>query len=188
MSAAGACTKNLYEVNRAPTLCEFLTQVISNSIMSNISFRKFNLSDQAKIQAWPPYPPEFAELDYALRSNGWLAEFRDKPDANIYIAEQNQKIVAFSLLAKTATAEAEFRIAVRPDNIGRGIGRIFTSLTLEEGISKINLSRIHLIARKNNARAIGLYKQLGFRECGDCVKTANHKTVQFLMMEFLNLK
>jgi diamine N-acetyltransferase len=188
MSAAGACTKNLYEVNRAPTLCEFLTQVISNPIMPNIRFRKFRLSDQAEIQAWPPYPPEFAELDYALRSNGWLAEFRDRPDASIYIAEQNLEIVAFSLLAKTSPAEAEFRIAVHPDKIGRDIGRIFTSLTLEEGVSKTHLSRIHLIVRKNNARAISLYKQLGFRECGDCVKTVNRKTVQFLMMEFLNLK
>ena len=156
--------------------------------MPNIKLRKYRPADQAVIQNWPAYPAEFAELDYALRSNGWLAEFRDKPDADIYIAEQNLEIVAFSLLAKTAPAEAEFRIAVHPDKIGRGIGRIFTSLTLEEGISTINLSRIHLIVRKNNARAIGLYKQLGFRESGDCVKTINHKTVQFLMMEFLNLK
>jgi hypothetical protein len=37
MSAAGACTTNLYEVNRAPTLCEFLTQDTS---MTRIEFAK----------------------------------------------------------------------------------------------------------------------------------------------------
>lgn len=148
-----------------------------------LKLRLIERSDLSTIQNWPAYPPEFAELDYALRENGWLAEFHGKPNASIYISEQNLEIVAFSILAKTAPAEAEFRIAVHPDKVGHGIGKTATLMTLQEGFSKICLSRIHLIVRMNNSRAINLYKQLGFSECGYCIKIVNRNAVHFLMMD-----
>lgn len=148
-----------------------------------LKLRTIEKSDLATIQNWPPYPPEFAELDYALRNNGWLAEFRDQPDTSIYTIEQDGEIVAFTILAKTAQSEAEFRIALRADKIGLGLGQATTSMTLEEGFSKSGLTRIHLIVRINNPRAISLYKRLGFREYGTCVKLIDAKPVDFLQMD-----
>lgn len=46
-----------------------------------IKLRPLAADDVAAIQNWPPYPPDFEDLDYALRSNGWLAEHQNKPDA-----------------------------------------------------------------------------------------------------------
>lgn len=141
--------------------------------------------DITLIQHWPTYPPEFEELDYALRNNGWLTEYRNIPNTKIYIAEQAGETVAFSILSKTGGTEAEFRIALRADKLGHGLGKIITSMTLAKGFTEIALSRIHLIVRKNNSRAIRLYKRLGFNENGDCWKNINGKQVNFLVMEIL---
>jgi RimJ/RimL family protein N-acetyltransferase len=150
--------------------------------MSIITLRRFDSSDLIKIHQWPAYPPEFDELDYALRENGWLAEFHDKPEAQIYVAEQAKEIIAFSLLAKTGKAEAEFRIALRADHIGHGLGKTITAMTLHEGFSTMNLSRINLIVRKNNPRAISLYHQIGFKTYSTCEKTVNGKPTSFWEM------
>ena len=139
--------------------------------------------DVAVIQNWPSYPPEFVELDYALRSNGWLAEYRQKPGTWIYVAKQYEEIVAFTILSKTGEACAEFRIALRADKLGQGLGKIIACMTLCKGFDEIGLTRIHLIVRKNNARAAHLYRQLGFVEQGEVLKTINHKQVKFIAME-----
>jgi diamine N-acetyltransferase len=153
--------------------------------MPDINYRKFKPPDQAAIQQWPPYPREFAGLDYALRSNGWLDEFHESADTAIYIAEQDNEIIAFTLLAKTAPDAAEFRIAVRADKLGTGIGKSFTNFTLLTGYTKLGLSRIHLVVRKNNPRAIRLYKQAGFYLDGECIKTVNGESVDFWVMAML---
>lgn len=150
--------------------------------MPMITIRKLQPSDLAEIHNWPAYPPEFAELDYALRENGWLAEFHDKPGAQLYVAELAGEVIAFSLLATTGASEGEFRIALRADNIGHGMGKAITGMTLNEGFSTMKLSRINLIVRKNNPRAIRLYHQIGFKKYSECEKIVNGKHVSFLQM------
>lgn len=147
-----------------------------------IKLRPLEAVDEATVQNWPAYPPEFENLDYALRAGGWLAEHRNKPDTWIYIAEQAGEIIAFSILSKSSKTEAEFRIALRADKIGEGWGKIITSMTLAQGYAKHQLSCIHLIVRKNNPRAISLYRRLGFIEHGECLREANGKPVNFLTM------
>jgi diamine N-acetyltransferase len=154
--------------------------------MPMITLRRFNSSDLIKIYQWPVYPPEFDELDYALRKNGWLGEFHGKAEAQIYIAEQAKVIIAFSLLAKTGNAEAEFRIALRADRIGHGLGKTITAMTLHEGFSAMNLSRINLIVRKNNPRAICLYQKIGFKTYSACEKIVNGKQISFWEMCIYN--
>jgi diamine N-acetyltransferase len=36
-------------------------------------------SDIAAITHWPPCGAGFVQMDYALRENGWLEEFSEKP-------------------------------------------------------------------------------------------------------------
>lgn len=139
--------------------------------------------DITAIQNWPSYPPEFAELDYALRVDGWLAEYQQKPDTWIYVAKQYEKITAFTILSKTGEASAEFRIALRADKLGQGLGKTIAVMTLSQGFSEIGLKRIHLIVRKNNTRAMHLYRRLGFKDCGEILKTIDNKQVEFLAME-----
>lgn len=148
-----------------------------------LNLRIIEKPDFQEIQNWPAYPSEFSELDYALRTNGWLTEFNNNPDATIYVAEQQGEIIAFSLLAKISDNDAEFRIALRADKFGKGLGRTISLLTIIEGFSNQQLTRIHLIARRSNQRAIRLYKQLGFHQCGICIKEANGQSVEFVQMD-----
>lgn len=151
-----------------------------------ITLRALATDDVAAIHAWPPYPPEFAELDYALRGNGWLAEHENRPGARVHVAQQAGELVAFSILCQTDETQPEFRIALRADKIGQGLGEAIASMTLARGFSEIQLVRIHLIVRKNNPRAIRLYKRLGFTEHGECLKNVNGKPASFLTMRITN--
>lgn len=147
-----------------------------------IELRVIEAADVTAIQNWASYPSEFKGLDYALRDNGWLAEYQNKPDTWIYVAEQAGELVAFTILFKTGEAEAEFRIALRADKIGQGLGGTITSIMLTKGFVEIKLARIHLIVRRNNPRAIRLYKRAGFTESEECLKHVNGKQVNFLAM------
>jgi RimJ/RimL family protein N-acetyltransferase len=148
-----------------------------------LEFRSIETGDAAVIHGWPPYPPEFAELNYALRDDGWLDKFRQKPATAIYVARQHGEIVAFSLLSKTAESSAEFRIALRADRLGRGLGKTVAALTLAQGFSDPGLNCIHLIVRKNNIRAQHLYRQLGFRETGRALMEINGSLIDFIEMK-----
>ena len=122
-------------------------------------------------------------MDYALREKGWLDEYRDKPDTWLWAVEQEGALIAFVILSKTGATEAEFRIALRADKTGQGLGGAIASRTLARGFSELGLSLIHLIVRKNNARAIRLYERLGFARQGECLKTVNGKQTPFLKMD-----
>jgi RimJ/RimL family protein N-acetyltransferase/catechol 2,3-dioxygenase-like lactoylglutathione lyase family enzyme len=158
-----------------------------NQLKANdkIQLRAFAEQDEITIENWPAYPPEFADLDYALRQDGWLKEFRGQPETRIYIAEQSGEMIAFTILSPTAQGEAEFRVALRADKAGQGLGRTISAKTLSIGFDEIGLQRIHLIVRKNNPRAIGLYRRLNFSHCGECQIHINNKPTDFLKMELL---
>lgn len=153
--------------------------------MSTIQLRNLSADDVAAIRSWPLYPPEFEDLDYALRNNGWLTEYSDKPDTWCFAAEQSGELIAFTVLSKTGKDEAEFRIALRADKTGQGLGGAITTMTLTRGFAEMGLSRIHLIVRKNNPRAIRLYSRLGFAERAECFKSINGKQAHFLIMDLL---
>lgn len=146
------------------------------------TLRPLTAIDISTIAAWPPYPPEFRQLDYALRENGWIPEYSHKANTWLYAFEDDGELLAFTILSKTEDTAAEFRIALRADCIGRGVGRLATTLTLAKGLDELGLSRIHLIVRTNNSRAAHLYRSLGFRKSGACCIVINAKPVQFLEM------
>jgi diamine N-acetyltransferase len=153
--------------------------------ISTIKLRNLIPDDMVTIRNWPPYPQEFEDLDYALRSNGWLTEYCNKPETSCFSIEQEDRLIAFTILSKTGEAEAEFRIALRADKIGQGLGNFITTMTLARGFAEIGLNRIHLIVRKNNLVAIRLYMSIGFTGRGECFKDINGRQVHFLIMELL---
>jgi len=122
-------------------------------------------------------------MDYALRENGWLDEFRGRPKTWIYAIESNNRLIGFSLLSIASGEDAEFRIALHPDWTGQGLGREVTIATLETGFRKLNLDRIHLIVRKNNFPASKLYKSIGFAAAGESVHAIEGKDIEFIDMD-----
>ena len=148
-----------------------------------ISLRIINDEDIPLIKSSPDYPPEFLELDYALRDNGWLDEYGTKPGTHILIAEDKDERVGFSILSKDGEDNAEFRIAILPEYLGKGYGKVIANLTLKHFFSSGKLHNLWLIVRKNNPRAIKLYQSLNFRLTGECSEKVNGKMVDFYRME-----
>ena len=148
-----------------------------------ITLRPLTQDDVPRIMAWPAYEGDMAQMDYALRGGGWLAEYRDKPAARLFGAELEGALVAFTMLVPESGGDAEIRIAIRPDHTGRGLGGEIMALTMGVGFRELGLGRIHLIVRKNNFRGISLYRRLGFHPTGELVKEIQGTAVDFYCME-----
>lgn len=147
-----------------------------------MKLRPLTLADAAAVFAWPDYPAEFAELDYALRPGGWLTEFSARPAVRLFAAELAGELMAFSLLAPTGEAQAEFRLALHPAWLGRGRGGDVALATLRTGFETMGLRRIELVVRRSNPRAQALYRRLGFLECGECRQMVNGLPTDFWRM------
>lgn len=151
--------------------------------------REMTEQDSSLIQRWPAYPIEFKDLDYALREAGWIKEYLGKKGTKIYVAEGSGALIGFTILsrddAEDGWSSAEFRIALHPDFLGRGMGRKIAGMTIEKGFEESGLQRIYLIVRKSNSRARKLYLHCGFRETGEGRKEVNGVVVDFLEMELL---
>jgi diamine N-acetyltransferase len=149
-----------------------------------IQLRDLSIADMDEIRGWPPYPPEFSDLDYALRHNGWLDDFGGRPDTWCYAGEDAGELIAFVILSKTGGCEAEFRLALRADRIGQGVGAAIIPMALERATG-MGVTRIHLIVRKTNPRACRLYTRMGFEKRGECSREINGKRVLFTLMDLL---
>jgi len=147
-----------------------------------VQLRPIRPEDIAAIKNWPPYCGGFEQMDYALREQGWLDEFRDKAGAQVYAVALNDRVIGFSLLGSATHGEAEFRIAIHPDWIAKGLGRAATLATLKMGFHQLNLVTINLIVRKSNPRAATLYKNIGFVSTGESVHTIQGKAIEFIDM------
>ncbi len=148
-----------------------------------IRLRPITAGDIAAIKQWPHYGPGFEQMDYCLRDNGWLDEFADRPDAVTFAAEQDGQVIAFSLLNKTSAEKAEFRVALHPDRVGKGLGATVTAATLAAAFEEIGLERVFLIVRKSNPRAARLYDRIGFLRTGESVHTIQGTEIEFIDME-----
>ena len=148
-----------------------------------ITLRELSDRDVAVIKAWPPYPQDCTDLDYALRDDGWLDEYRAKPGTEILVATDGGTIVGFSVLEREPGRQAEFRIAVHPEKIGHGLGKTIALLTLAHGFADPGIDLIRLIVRRNNPRAQRLYASLKFQRTGECIEEVHGKMVAFFRME-----
>lgn len=121
-------------------------------------------------------------LDYAHREGGWLDEYGSNGTTEILVAEDEEGMVGFSLLTQKTATDLEFRIALHPHRLGRGLGKTVTLLTLGHGFSNPAIQTISLIVRKNNPRAQRLYESLKFRLCGECWEPVQGEPVAFWQM------
>ena len=148
-----------------------------------IELRPITAEDAAEVKNWPAYTDIFEAMDYALREGGWLDEYWGRPMTWIYMAELDGQTIGFSLLSTTAEGEAEFRIAVHPQWIGRGFGVQIALSTLDKGFGQHGMNRIHLIVRKENLAALKLYEGLGFAKSGESTRVIQGKTIEFIDMD-----
>lgn len=149
---------------------------------SLIELRPVTSTDIDAIKGWPPYTDGFEQMDYALREQGWLDEFRERSSVQIFAALSDGRLAGFSLLALQPDGSAEFRIALHPERIGKGLGRAVAVATLHEGFDHLRLGSVHLIVRKNNVRALKLYRSIGFAVTGESVRAIQGRATAFIDM------
>jgi len=148
-----------------------------------IRYRNIRIDDIPAVKEWPPYPPEFAGLDYSLRDGGWLDEYYPRPGTDIIVAEKAGAMAGFAILAREPPATAELRIALHPEKLGQGVGKALARMMLLHGFTKPDINTIRLIVRKNNLRARKLYCDLHFRNTGECIEEILGEEIAFDRME-----
>jgi RimJ/RimL family protein N-acetyltransferase len=153
--------------------------------MSTLTLDELTDTDALAIRHWPAYPPALRELDYALREGGWLDQFPAGTTTRRFAARDNSALVGFSLLTHITAVDAEFYIALHPQQIGHGIGREIAQLTLQFGFERLRLRRIYLKVRKWHQRGIALYESIGFKNTGAITEAILGEPVQFYSMEIL---
>jgi RimJ/RimL family protein N-acetyltransferase len=162
-----------------------LSGVMPKTRKLQVALNELTPTDEAEIQNWPPYPPQFMALDYALRSKpGWLAAFPANPANHRFAARKDGKLVGFSILTETGPQEAEFYVAIHPEKLNIGIGIDVTRQTKERGFDQLNLRHIWLKVRTWHEGAIRVYERVGFRKVDpEFTETAGGREDRFIKME-----
>ncbi len=71
-------------------------------------------------------------------------------------------------------SSTEFYILINPDLHGRGLGKLLTAWTTNYAFLTYNLNKIYLYTDSDNAKALNLYKKLGFVQEG-CQRQHRYK-------------
>lgn len=148
-----------------------------------IELRPLTLEERAEIQGWPPYPPPYEALDYALRLGGWLDTYTVKAGCIALGAHAGGELVGFSLLVPDYPDSAEFYVAVKGNKLAHGFGKKICIETLKTGFQHLPLQKIHLKVRKNHEVGIRLYADVGFVRNGEISEVTNHILTDFYVME-----
>ncbi len=135
------------------------------------------------IYGWPVYTGAHAQMDYAVRSGGWLDTYCGEAGNYCYAARSGGQCIGFSLLIRSAEGAAEFRIAVHPDFLGSGYGGSITNQTLAAGFLEHGLDAVTLIVRKNNPIARRLYEKQGFIPDGETTESIQGEPIDFYVMK-----
>jgi ribosomal protein S18 acetylase RimI-like enzyme len=93
------------------------------------------------------------------------------------------EIIGFSLLSIQGV-ETEFRIALKPDKIGKGFGKTVALATITEFYKLHEEDSLYLIVRLSNTVAQSLYKSIGFIPDQELTKDIQGIPVQFLKMKY----
>ena len=148
-----------------------------------IVFSEIDQKDFIEITQWPQYRGVHAQMDYAIRTNGWLDYYCNNFGNYCYAAKIRGLCVGFSLLIQKGGLEAEFRIAVHPNFVGFRYGSKIMKQSLRNGFSEHKLRTITLIVRKNILIAQRLYTKHGFSLCGETTETIQGHSIDFFVMK-----
>lgn len=138
-----------------------------------ITLREIERTDLGRITAWrgdrdvvdtlegPPYfvSPEVDEAWY----DSYLARRDREIRCAICLEPSGEHVGNVYLLDMDIIARsADFHIFLAREHWGKGLGKKGTRAMLEHGFRDRNLQRIQLRVLAGNARAIGLYEDVGF--------------------------
>lgn len=104
----------------------------------------------------------------------YIVELGQHPRGKYIVACEGEILVGHALLnplrIKSLSHVVQLTIVVHPGFTGRGIGRLMLEYLIDWAKKADGVEKIELFTRSSNARAIALYKKLGFTEEGRLIK------------------
>lgn len=147
------------------------------SAVSKVRLREIERSDLATINGWRANRELAAQLGAPFRhvalavDEKWYEQYLATRANNVRLAicaGDGAPVGAVYLLGIDWIARAaEFAIWIGAAGAqGRGVGEAATRLMLAHAFDDLNLERVHLTVLRDNERALGLYRKLGFVQEG----------------------
>ena len=135
------------------------------------------------INAWPPYCPQYAEMDRYLRDGGLPEQYYRDPRTRVFAAVAGESdIIGFTALIEVDRTHAEFVVFIRDDAIGKGLRERTSRLTLREAFRVYGYDKLSLVVRRHKRKEKALYEKLGFRVVGACCREIDGAKVPFHRM------
>jgi ribosomal protein S18 acetylase RimI-like enzyme len=117
---------------------------------------------------WTDEYPSNETIDYDLSRDAlYVLKIDGKIKAAVSL-EKDEDVDALKCWDEGKAPEGELaRIAVAPEEQGRGLGRIMLRIGMEE-LKKRGFKGIHMLVNKHNKKAIRCYSVFGFDIVGEC--------------------
>jgi len=118
--------------------------------------------------SWNENYPSDETIDFDLKRNAlYVLKDGGKLKAAISL-EEDDDVDRLTCWDDSLRPEGELaRVAVRPEEQGKGLGRIIFGFAMEE-LKKRGFKGLHILVNKNNMKAIRCYAVFGFRNVGEC--------------------
>ncbi|MGY2050182.1 GNAT family acetyltransferase [Methylobacterium sp. JK268] len=94
-----------------------------------------------------------------------IAFARAAPHATILVAERDGAVVGSAMVGEDGHRGWMYYVAVSPDLQASGIGRAIVQAA-EIWLAARGIWKVQLLVRADNARAVGFYERLGYRDVG----------------------
>jgi ribosomal-protein-alanine N-acetyltransferase len=148
----------------------------------NFTFKPRTAEDAYHIAAWH-YPPlyDFYDMDQDPEDLAELLYPRtwQEPYYSVF-NDENELIGLFAF--KQADQTVEVGLGLRPDLIGKGLGRAFIDAGLTFGQEHFSVGEWRLSVATFNIRAIRLYERAGFTPLDTFMQSTNGGAYEFLRM------
>lgn len=122
----------------------------------------------------------------------WVENHRNKATNLLIVAELNGNLVGhldfYGNSRQRIRHTGHFGMGVRAEHRGKGIGKALLTRLIDWAKGAPELEKINLDVLSNNARAIALYRSLGFEECGkqrNEIKLTDRQYLDNIKMELL---
>ena len=117
---------------------------------------------------WTDGYPSNETIDYDLSRDAlYVLKINGKIKAAVSL-EEDEDVDKLSCWDVTITPEGELaRIAVTPEEQGKGLGRIMLQFGMDE-LKRRGFKGIHMLVNKYNKKAIHCYSVFGFDIVGEC--------------------
>jgi putative acetyltransferase len=145
-----------------------------------VSLRPYDAKDEdAAIALWlRSWQATYPELDFAARLDWWRERWRNvlTKSADIVIAETGGEMIGFVTVDPQACYLDQ--IVVAPEHWASGIGSALIAVA-----KQLSPSALELHVNTDNARAIRLYRKLGFAVTGDGINPISGKPVHRMLWQ-----